>query len=190
MKLESWELPWWIRDPAAGGLWWWFWSSLSMLQGRQHGWGKVGHIWGMWGCQGTTAGVAWWGLQTPESQLTRENASSTLVCICPLLIPEQHHIQCPPGVTTMIENTKKQTNQQFRSPELLSFLRVEFFWNQLFLGPPNLVSNGPGTRCWVKVSYCPSLVPSFSLLLYMRKMHIPFHINPGICEWLCVTSYT
>lgn len=70
---ESWwncragNSPWWGRDVAAGGLQWLLWSSLSVLQDRQCGWRKNGHIQGMLGCQEAAARTARCGSQTPES---------------------------------------------------------------------------------------------------------------------------
>lgn len=107
-------------------------------------------------------------------------------------LPSPHSWAAPREVSTWVNHLdlKEQTSQQFRNPELLPFLKVDFFRSQLFLFPHPLSAMVQVWAVWLRWAVAPVLsCPYLSPLRHMRKMHIAFHISPGVCEWLCVTSY-
>lgn len=153
----------------------------------------------MLGCQGAAARAACHGLQTPEPLLAAETTFPTLVCICCLLIPEQHYMKCV-GQPPWSEKTKKyQTSEQFRSPELLPFLNIDFFWSLLFLFPPpptwilpTMVQARAGLG---KVGCCPSFVLFLSFAFISLKedaysvSHKPKHMWVIMCDQLHIIIF-
>lgn len=110
-------------------------------------------------------------------------------------LPSPHSWAAPHKVPTWDNHldlkkpkTKPANNSGARAPV---FPQGGFLFKPaILILPPILSAMVQEQAVWLRWAVAPAFSrPYLSPLLHMKKMHIPFHISPGICEWLCVTSY-